>query len=62
MFEGRSIAARKQLINLLFERIHRRFGIEPQDIEITITETPRANWGIRGRPADELGLKYKIDV
>jgi len=31
-------------------------------VEITITETPRSNWGIRGLPADELELSYKVDV
>lgn len=62
MFEGRSVAARKQLIRSLFERIRREIGIDPQDLEITISETPRANWGIRGQPGDELGLGYKVEV
>lgn len=62
MFEGRSALAKKQLIRLLFERANARLGITPEDLEITITETPRANWGIRGVPADELGLSYKVDV
>lgn len=62
MFEGRSVATRKQLIRLLFDRIDQAIGIAPQDIEITISETPRANWGIRGHPGDELGLTYKVEV
>ncbi len=62
MFEGRSAAARKRLITLLFAKIASEIGIDPQDVEITITETPRANWGIRGRPGDELGLEYRIEV
>lgn len=62
MFDGRSVEAKKQLIFLLFERASARLGITPDDLEITITETPRANWGIRGVPADELGLSYKVDV
>nr|WP_285724482.1 tautomerase family protein [Psychromicrobium sp. YIM S02556] len=37
-------------------------GISVQDIEITITETPRENWGIRGLPADELDLNYPVSV
>lgn len=62
MFEGRSVEAKKQLLNLLFENIKQDVGIEPQDIEITITETPKHNWGIRGKPGDELALGYRVDV
>lgn len=62
MFEGRSVEAKKHLIRLLFERIHDQLGFSHQDIEITIFETPRHNWGIRGLPGDELGLNYKIEV
>lgn len=40
MFEGRSVEAKKHLIRLLFERIHQELDILPQDLEITITETP----------------------
>jgi 4-oxalocrotonate tautomerase family enzyme len=62
MFEGRSVEAKKQLIRLLFERVRAQLGIQPEDLEITITETPRHNWGIRGVPGDELGLSYKVTV
>jgi phenylpyruvate tautomerase PptA (4-oxalocrotonate tautomerase family) len=62
MFEGRSVQAKKQLIRLMYERIQAEFGIAAQDIEVTITETPKHNWGIRGLPGDEVGLNYKIDV
>lgn len=62
MFEGRTVQAKKHLFKLLFERIDRELGISPQDIEITIFETPKHNWGIRGLPADELSLQYKVDV
>ncbi|MFJ7954226.1 tautomerase family protein [Lysinibacillus sp. NPDC096418] len=62
MFEGRTIEAKKQLISLLFERIESQLNIGPQDIEITIFETPKHNWGIRGLPGDELELNYKVNV
>jgi 5-carboxymethyl-2-hydroxymuconate isomerase len=60
--EGRSIETKKKLINLLFQRIEAEIGILPNDIEITITETPAYNWGFRGKPGDEHTLDYKIDV
>lgn len=61
-FEGRSVETKKALLRLLFVQIGAEFGLAPHDLEITIFETPRANWGIRGLPADEIGLNYKIDV
>lgn len=62
MFEGRSVEAKKHLIRLLFERIHQQLDILPQDLEITITETPKHNWGLRGMPGDEIKLNYKVEV
>jgi phenylpyruvate tautomerase PptA (4-oxalocrotonate tautomerase family) len=62
MFEGRSVAAKKQLIHQLFERLKQECGIAPQDIEITLFETPRHNWGIRGMPGDEVGISYTVEV
>ncbi|WP_097075112.1 tautomerase family protein [Ureibacillus xyleni] len=62
MFEGRSVEAKKQLLKLLFKLINSELYISPQDIEITIFETPKHNWGIRGLPGDELKLSYKVNV
>jgi len=61
MFEGRSVEAKKQLIRLLFARLAEHGLVALQDLEITITETPRHNWGIRGLPGDELVLNYKVE-
>lgn len=62
MFEGRTTEAKKALIRALYANIGETCGISPQDIEITIVETPRENWGIRGVPGDELTLGYDIQV
>jgi 5-carboxymethyl-2-hydroxymuconate isomerase len=61
MIEGRSMETKKQLIRLLFQQVQ-QFGISPQDLEITIFETPKHNWGFRGLPGDEHILNYKIEV
>ncbi|MFK4436403.1 tautomerase family protein [Paenibacillus sp. RC21] len=61
VFEGRTTEAKKHLIQLLFQRIN-NLGIAPQDLEITIFETPKQNWGIRGVPGDELQLNYKVNI
>jgi len=62
IFEGRSVEAKKELIRLLFKRIEQQVGIKPNDVEITIFETPKHNWGIRGLPGDELQLSYRVNV
>jgi phenylpyruvate tautomerase PptA (4-oxalocrotonate tautomerase family) len=62
MFDGRSVETKKQLIRLLFERIGSQADRKPNEIEVTITETPRHNWGFRGLPGDEVGLPYKVEV
>jgi hypothetical protein len=61
MIEGRSVEAKKQFTRLLFERVH-ALGISTQDLEMTIFETPKHNWGFRGLPGDEHQLNYKIEV
>lgn len=62
MFEGRSESAKRALIEELFARFDTGAGIPPQSVEITITETPRVNWGIRGRNGADLALGYSVDV
>jgi 4-oxalocrotonate tautomerase family enzyme len=62
MFEGRSAEAKANFIRDIFARLEEACGISPQDVEITITETPRENWGIRGLPANELALNYRVEV
>ena len=62
MFEGRSDEAKKRLIRLLFERFTAELGYDVRDLELTLFETPRTNWGIRGVPGDELELSYQVEV
>lgn len=62
LFEGRTDEAKRRLITELFARIERDAGIAPHSVEITLTETPKINWGIRGQNADDLALDYRVDV
>jgi phenylpyruvate tautomerase PptA (4-oxalocrotonate tautomerase family) len=62
MFEGRSMETKKALIRLLFERVGGQCDRLPNEMEVTITETPKHNWGFRGLPGDEVGLSYKVEV
>ncbi|RUS47835.1 tautomerase family protein [Cohnella sp. AR92] len=61
IFEGRSDRAKKELINLIYERAA-SCGLMANDLEIVLLESPRLNWGMNGMPADELELPYRIDV
>lgn len=61
IFEGRSIETKKDLIKLIFNKLE-KLGIANQDVEITIFETPKHNWGIRGKAGDELQLNYKVEI
>ncbi len=62
LFEGRSNEAKKTLIKEIYKNLKKALGIEGIDIEITIFETPKINWGIRGLCGDQLELNYKVEV
>ena len=62
MFEGRTDAAKRALIVELFTRVEAQAGISPHSLEITLTETPEVNWGIRGQNAADLTLNYRVEV
>ena len=62
MVEGHSMAAKKALIHHLFENFLTMVDVELVDLEMTIFETPRSNWGICRLSADELDLDYKVAV
>lgn len=57
-FTGRSDDAKRALIRKIYEKS----PVAVDDVEITIIEMPKINWGIRGVPADELALPYKVEV
>jgi hypothetical protein len=62
LFEGRSVATKKAFYRLLLTELQDAVGISAQDIELTLIETPRHDWLIRGKPGDELELPYAVDV
>ena len=62
MFEGRSDAAKRACLRGLMQAVPEAAGIPVEAVEITIIETPMANWGIRGKVGDELALNYKVQT
>ena len=61
MFEGRPEETVKAFYKQLLSNLEIDCGVMAQDIELVITESPRKNWLIRGLPADELQLNYRVD-
>jgi 4-oxalocrotonate tautomerase family enzyme len=61
-FTGRSREAKRALIAALYDAVAPRLGLNVNDLEIVIVESPKENWGIRGMSGDELTLSYRVDV
>jgi len=60
LFEGRSDAIKRDFLTSLMTRIVDDVGLAPEDVEITLFETPRCHWGIRGEIGDRLALSYAV--
>ena len=61
LFPGRTLEAKRKLYQGLIARLG-RLGIQATDILIVLIEPPLENWGIRGQPASELDLGFRLDV
>ena len=61
MFEGRTEATKRALIEQLFTQLE-DVGVTRQDVEVILIETPKVNWGIRGKNGADLALNYKVEV
>ncbi|MEM8948094.1 MAG: tautomerase family protein [Pseudomonadota bacterium] len=61
LFEGRSSDAKRAFLTSLMQRITADVGLASSDLEITLFETPRSHWGIRGEIADQLALNYEVE-
>lgn len=63
MMKGRKPETQKTLIKSLFNEISATLDISPVDIEITIKEQEKYQWGFRGITGDEAAdLSYKVNV
>jgi 4-oxalocrotonate tautomerase family enzyme len=61
-FQGRSREAKKRLFATIVENLSAQTGISPSDVMIVIHEPPLENWGIAGKPADEVNLGFSVKV
>jgi phenylpyruvate tautomerase PptA (4-oxalocrotonate tautomerase family) len=60
LFSGRTPDTKRAFIRGVFAELERTAGLSPQDVEITLLESPREHWGIRGKLGDELVLNYEV--
>ena len=61
LFSGRSLEAKRRLYAAMVANLA-SFGLAPQDIKVILHEVPQENWGLRGLPASEIELGFKVDV
>ncbi|PJI93439.1 tautomerase family protein [Luteimicrobium subarcticum] len=61
-FTGRSLDAKRAVVRAFYDDVAPAVGLAADDLEVVVLESPRENWGIRGRSGDELALTYRVDV
>lgn len=62
-FQGRSMAAKKNLYKNIVDELSARIGIAGDDVTIILQEVPMENWGVRGgMPASEVDIGFKVKV
>jgi hypothetical protein len=61
MFTGRTVVTKKAFYARLYRDAAEQLGIQPPDLELTLLESPRHDWAIRGQPGDELDLGYRVE-
>jgi len=61
-FKGKSTKTKKLLYAEMFKNLLNNPGIKGKNILILLNEQPFENWGISGKPANELDLGFNVRV
>jgi phenylpyruvate tautomerase PptA (4-oxalocrotonate tautomerase family) len=61
IFPGRSLDAKRNLYKDIFQHFE-KLGIQASDLIVILNEPAMQNWGIRGLPASEVEIGFKLDV
>ena len=61
LLTGRSLEAKRRLYAALVTHLA-PFGLAPGDIKVALIEVDAQNWGLRGLPASDIDLGFKVDV
>lgn len=62
MFHGRSCEAKQDFTESVYKKWTEDGNFREDDLEITIIETPKENWSIRGKNGLDLKLNYKVEI
>ena len=62
LFQGRSLAAKRNMYAAIARNLKAAFGLEPGDIRVVLEEASRENWSMDGKPASEIDLGFKVEV
>jgi Tautomerase enzyme len=61
VFEGRTTAVKQAFCQRLRRDFAAELRIEPVDLEVTVVQTPRQDWAIRGQAGEDLLLAYPVE-
>jgi phenylpyruvate tautomerase PptA (4-oxalocrotonate tautomerase family) len=61
IFPGRSKEAKRKLYSGIFEKLA-RYGIHESDLIVVLNEPSLENWGIHGKPGDEVNIGFNLHV
>ena len=61
IFPGRSREAKQILYEEIFRKM-KRHGIEQNDLIIVLNEPLLVNWGMNGKPGDEIEIGFNLEV
>jgi 4-oxalocrotonate tautomerase len=55
LIEGRSEEAKRAVIDKVTQALHEAVGAPKENVRVVIQDIPKANWGIGGTSAKDLG-------
>ena len=61
IFPGRSKNAKRKLYSHIFEKLV-RYGINENDLIVVLNEPSLENWGMNGKPGDEVDIGFNLKV
>ena len=61
IFPGRSKEAKRKLYAGIFEKLA-GYGIKDSDLIVVLNEPSLENWGMKGKPGDEVNIGFNLNV
>lgn len=61
LYAGRSIEAKRNLYAAMARNLA-PLGLTANDFHVVLSEGPKENWGLMGKPGSEIELGFKVEV